>query len=1693
MKLARIERSLAILVLIAFSVTTLFPPQLVLALEEGATAPVAVEPEEVLDEVIEAKPISEAKSTEGGSPDASEEASREETLDLAVSEETETEDVTEEATEEEPEETKEISEAKSTEGGSPDASEEVSREETEIKDIEGVSDMNVLEDEALGIEEVEEDSKVLEEVSEAKSAEGGSPDASSEEASRDETESPEEETVEEVEEVLEQESEEESDGVSADEVEETTNIEEEETEATKEDEASEEEVLLEESDVEESEAKSAEGGSPDASSEASRDIVEEEVVEAAEIEEIEGTTEVVEEEVLEETGDGLYPEVTYEHLETGHGYRYFDTGLKLTFNEIDNPVDSTLTVRQVRLSAEEVEELGAVSDIAYDITSNMENGTFRYTLELPIPEEINKHEEDLGVMYAESEEHLDRVVSIEEEKEVVTSNPDVIVFSDLDHFTLFLISSGRTVTTATAPGGTNYNVTQITKLQTSDDTRVTKTWDDSFAVDYFQEFHFDVDYPATSTITGVVLTVELMRQTNVDTLAVYTSTDDTTYTDISESVLPASPGAGGETTFNLDLFSNPTASINTVDEVNDFSFRIYGSLNGPVSTSTKSKTDLVELTVHTSDSAFLESPADDSYVSTVAAGFDYIWTPVAEATAYEFESCATDPGTSSCGSPVAEATTTTTSRTVGAGQTEGTTYWHVRAVFNDDTRSAWSATNKLTIDNTDPTDPTESALDSTSHTVSTPSKTKKVTVTWPLAGDTDGASDANGVDGYYYSFTEDATSTPGTTNQLTGTDTSVQSSNLSDGNWYFNLATFDVAGNRTNTVHIGPFVIETVPPAIPTHVSPADNATTSTTIVFDWTDETDPNGPVEYRFQHATDPSVNGKGRFDNPVFTSSWLSASTYTDTLAEGTSYWSVRSRDALNNRSDWSSAFKVVVDGTAPVVTISEPVTNDATSTSFTISGSSSDTVAGVDTVALEYSTDGGSTWTAISTLTNSSMDEPYNWSTTWTPGSEDTYTVRASSTDKVGNVSSDSVNPVYFDRTDPTDPTVTSTSHTVSTGSADNTIDLSISGASDDRSGVAGFSYLWDTSASTLPDETIDAGALTSTHTSPALADGDSHYFHLRTVDNAGNWTSTVHVGPFVIDTTPPPTPAHSSPADGSFNQNDVTFDWSDELDTVGPVTSAPVSYEISIDSGTPVAVTASEYTTTLTEGSHTWKVRSKDALGNTSGYSTMETITVDDTAPTTTWTAPAADSFWNVPIVLSGKSTDTNNITKVRLSYSDDGGATWSKIKVINNTAEDNPWSWSYTWTPPTEDTFKVRVRAFDKAGNKESWNVLGDVTYDKTKPMHAITAPADDSFHMSPLTVSGITNDTLSGVDTIRVRVRDLNDGDKLIGTFWPTYSAGSGGAWSIDLSSTDVPDGYYKIVVRALDKAGNTKFKSVVNVRVDNVAPVITRLGDDPVTIEVHSPYVDAGATALDDIDGDITSSIVTVNPVDNSIVGTYTVTYNVSDRAGNTATEVTRTVNVVDTTPPVLTLLGDVPLVLPYGVDYVEPGATAIDNYDGDISSKIEITGTVNSTSPGDYVINYSVTDANGNTSTASRSVTVAPAGSGPVGGVGGGAVLGAFISATSGGGGGGGGYQGPGRAYNTNFNLAGLGTSISGPINLSSGNTIPVSINGGLVLGAATGPDPELISFLNQQLIALHQMLIDLLMARVLELRTEIAINN
>ncbi|WP_168119863.1 LamG-like jellyroll fold domain-containing protein [Paenibacillus sp. HB172176] len=172
-----------------------------------------------------------------------------------------------------------------------------------------------------------------------------------------------------------------------------------------------------------------------------------------------------------------------------------------------------------------------------------------------------------------------------------------------------------------------------------------------------------------------------------------------------------------------------------------------------------------------------------------------------------------------------------------------------------------------------------------------------------------------------------------------------------------------------------------------------------------------------------------------------------------------------------------------------------------------------------------------------------------------------------------------------------------------------------------------------------------------------------------------------------------------------------------------------------------------------------------------------------------------------------------------------------------------------------------------------------------------------------------------------------------------------------------------------------------------DTTPPVITLNGQAEVTIPLNGEYTDAGATAIDDREGDISYLIeasITYNgepleqAIDTGIAGEYTYHYNVSDAAGNTAQEVTRMLiiqedgeSTPDTVLPVITLSGLTVVEVTYGASYNDMGATAVDDRDGDLTTAItslityndEVVEAIDTEVPGTYLLVYNVSDAAGN----------------------------------------------------------------------------------------------------------------------------------
>lgn len=143
-----------------------------------------------------------------------------------------------------------------------------------------------------------------------------------------------------------------------------------------------------------------------------------------------------------------------------------------------------------------------------------------------------------------------------------------------------------------------------------------------------------------------------------------------------------------------------------------------------------------------------------------------------------------------------------------------------------------------------------------------------------------------------------------------------------------------------------------------------------------------------------------------------------------------------------------------------------------------------------------------------------------------------------------------------------------------------------------------------------------------------------------------------------------------------------------------------------------------------------------------------------------------------------------------------------------------------------------------------------------------------------------------------------------------------------------------------------------------------IKLIGKDE-TIEVFTKYKDKGVK----IEG-TKNKVKIANKVNTNKLGTYTITYKITHL--KTTKIIKRKVKVVDTTKPEITLQGN-EVTIYQNDTYNEPGYTATDNYDKDITSKVKVTNNIDNTKAGTYEVTYSVSDSSKNKTEIKRKVNV------------------------------------------------------------------------------------------------------------------------
>lgn len=155
----------------------------------------------------------------------------------------------------------------------------------------------------------------------------------------------------------------------------------------------------------------------------------------------------------------------------------------------------------------------------------------------------------------------------------------------------------------------------------------------------------------------------------------------------------------------------------------------------------------------------------------------------------------------------------------------------------------------------------------------------------------------------------------------------------------------------------------------------------------------------------------------------------------------------------------------------------------------------------------------------------------------------------------------------------------------------------------------------------------------------------------------------------------------------------------------------------------------------------------------------------------------------------------------------------------------------------------------------------------------------------------------------------------------------------------------------------------------VDTVSPVITLVPDEP-DLQAAPVYQEAGFSACDNYDGDLTAQVVRTEEEGRIL-------YSVTDSSGNAATA-ERAIPIYDQYPPELTLLGGERTVLPLGMKYSDPGCTAYDRKDGDLTAQVTVSidHPFVRYLPDSYQLTYRVTDSEGHESVATRTLVTEPA---------------------------------------------------------------------------------------------------------------------
>jgi hypothetical protein len=332
------------------------------------------------------------------------------------------------------------------------------------------------------------------------------------------------------------------------------------------------------------------------------------------------------------------------------------------------------------------------------------------------------------------------------------------------------------------------------------------------------------------------------------------------------------------------------------------------------------------------------------------------------------------------------------------------------------------------------------------------------------------------------------------------------------------------------------------------------------------------------------------------------------------------------------------------------------------------------------------------------------------------------------------------------------------------------------------------------------------------------------------------------------------------------------------------------------------------------------------------------------------------------------------------------GNTYPQLYTFKNLPMENNESKPITYQVSVFlDTFPSDSpnESYDKGEPSSFWR--GVLTANKfSANLFLQMDPPDIRFEPSNDSVIILPDDKNESTFSLSVEAQDLLHGIWYFNSTSPTIDVLEdtlGSYLSLDRSNSlaavdkSIPLGTYSITYQAnTDESQSKVLTQTIHIK-DTKGPQLVLLGKNPYPHPHASSWVDPGWLVSDNRDQNSSILVTNSDPPDTDTIGTYTITYQAIDRAGN-ITSKQREVEIIDDKEPTIVVSNSVVLVSK-GQSFTLPTYSATDNLDGDLTASIGLTGVenVNVNVVGDYQIQLAVTDSAGNPAQLSFIIRVEP----------------------------------------------------------------------------------------------------------------------